>query len=45
MMSFTLKILIGLALGILTRIFLGEITAPFTIGGGEDQRTPLVRYS
>ena len=32
-MSFTLKILFGLALGILTGIFLGELAAPFTIGG------------
>jgi len=32
-MSFTLKILLGLALGILTGIFLGEMAAPFTIGG------------
>jgi Na+/H+-dicarboxylate symporter/ABC-type amino acid transport substrate-binding protein len=32
-MSFTFKILIGLALGILTGIFLGELAAPFNIGG------------
>ena len=32
-MSFTLKILLGLALGILTGIFLGEMAAPFSIGG------------
>jgi Na+/H+-dicarboxylate symporter/ABC-type amino acid transport substrate-binding protein len=32
-MSFTSKILLGLALGILTGIFLGEMAAPFTIGG------------
>jgi Na+/H+-dicarboxylate symporter len=32
-MSFTIKILAGLVLGILTGIFLGEIAAPFTIGG------------
>ena len=32
-MSFTVKILIGLTLGILTGIFLGEIAAPFTVGG------------
>jgi len=32
-MSFTTKILIGLALGILTGIFLGELAAPFSIGG------------
>jgi len=31
--SFTLKILLGLALGILTGIFLGEMAAPFSIGG------------
>ena len=32
-MSFTLKILLGLALGILTGLFLGELAAPFSIGG------------
>ena len=32
-MSFTSKILSGLALGILTGIFLGEMAAPLTIGG------------
>ena len=32
-MSFTKKILAGLALGVLTGIFLGEIAAPFGIGG------------
>jgi len=33
LMSFTLKILIGLALGVLTGIFFGEMAAPFSIGG------------
>lgn len=32
-MSFTLKILTGLFLGIFTGLFLGEIAAPFTIAG------------
>jgi len=32
-MTFTLKILVGLGLGILTGIFLGEIAAPFTTAG------------
>jgi L-cystine uptake protein TcyP (sodium:dicarboxylate symporter family) len=32
-MSFTSKILLGLVLGILTGVFLGEMAAPFTIGG------------
>jgi Na+/H+-dicarboxylate symporter/ABC-type amino acid transport substrate-binding protein len=32
-MSFTKKILLGLTLGILTGIFFGEMTAPFSIGG------------
>ena len=32
-MTFTLKILIGLGLGILTGVFLGEIAAPFTTAG------------
>ena len=32
-MSFTQKILLGLVLGILTGIFLGEIAKPFSVGG------------
>jgi Na+/H+-dicarboxylate symporter/ABC-type amino acid transport substrate-binding protein len=32
-MSFTTKILLGLILGVLTGIFLGEIAAPFSVGG------------
>ncbi len=32
-MSFTVKILIGLLLGVLAGVFLGELAAPFSIGG------------
>jgi hypothetical protein len=32
-MSFTLKILTGLLLGIFTGLFLGEIAAPFSVAG------------
>jgi hypothetical protein len=37
-MSFTFKIRIGLALGILTGIFLGVLAALFGIGGGGAKR-------
>lgn len=32
-MSFTLKIVVGLVLGVLAGLFLGEIAAPFTVAG------------
>src|SRR5210317_860503 len=32
-MSFTVQILLGLALGIFTGLFLGEIAAPFSVAG------------